>query len=251
MPGSSNNASFIPKRGPVPQSGRSSKRQVYVGTFIVRIIFFAALLATAGVYFYESRLEAALAREVVELDKAVASFNVAEMQRVVTAEQRLKQANQVFSQAASVSTLLTALERAMAQNSQITQFNLTREGADVYELTADLKTPSFDAVMFQRELLAGSGVFSVNEITDLTIQSSSVDPSGRTISSNEQNISFKAVLGIDVAKIPHQLADVPFTDNQNMPAPSDTTETVSDPALDAAESFVDDGDYSDTNNNEI
>ena len=54
MPDSSS-TSFIPKRNPAQNEKRAGRRKVYIGTFIVRTLFFAALVGTVSVYAYEQK----------------------------------------------------------------------------------------------------------------------------------------------------------------------------------------------------
>ena len=212
MPGSSN-TSFIPKRNPAQKERQSTKRQVFVGTFIIRILFFAALIAAAGVFIYETQLKKALDAEIVALDVAITTFNEVEMQRVLQVDARLNQAEDKFEGAASVSALLRALERSAAQSVQVTQLGLERIDATTYEVDVDMKTETFDSTLFQRSLLEESDTFVVSEIADLVVVTRppesalyniDVDPG-----EDASGVSFKAILTVAADALPHTVQSLP------------------------------------------
>ena len=206
MPGSSN-TSFIPKRNPAQKERQGAKRQVFVGTFIIRILFFASLIAAAGVFIYETQLKKALDAEIVALSGAIGTFNEAEMQRVLQTNARLSQAEQKFESAASVGAVLRALERAAAQSVQVTELSLERIDDTTYEVEANMKTETFDSTIFQRSLLDESGIFVVSEITDLVLVTP--PPEGAlyevevTEGEDTSGVSFKAVLTVATDAVPH------------------------------------------------
>ncbi len=209
MPGTSN-TSFIPKKNGVQNDRRTAARQVYVGTLIVRIVFFAALLAVAGVSAYQYILKGDLDAEVMALNKAIDSFNDAEMQRVVSTDKRLAQVSNIMSNTFSVSALLKAVEDSTTESAQITQFSVTRDASNNIEVISELTTSSFDTALFQKNVLEKDDTLSVLKITDLQIQNSSSEPLDETLDSDaETKISFKATLAVDIQKVPHSV-DAPI-----------------------------------------
>lgn len=218
MPGSSN-TSFIPKRNPAQKERQGAKRQVFVGTFIIRILFFAALLAAAGVFIYEMQLQKKLDAEIVTLAGAIGTFNEAEMQRVLDTNARLNQAKMRFSHTVSVSSLLRALERSTVGSVQVIQLGLERLDDSSYEVLADMKTETFDSVLFQRSILEDSDTFVVSQISDLVL---TVPPPDNALYSLETSseevddgVSFKAILSVDTQLVPHTV----ITDRPVVAAP--------------------------------
>lgn len=206
MPGSSN-TSFIPKRNPAQKERQGVKRQVFVGTFIIRILFFASLLAAAGVFIYEMQLKKAVSSEVAALDAAIGTFNEAEMQRVLQTDARLKQADARFEAAASIAAILRALERSTVGSIQVSQLNIERVESSSYAVEVDMDTETFDTVLFQRSLLEESDTFTVSEIKDLAVVTAppvnglydiEVNPDG-----DSEGISFKALLTVATDDVPH------------------------------------------------
>lgn len=206
MPGSSN-TSFIPKRNPAQKERQGAKRQVFVGTFVIRVLFFASLLAAIGVFVYEMQLKKNVESEILALDAAIGTFNEAEMQRVLEADARLKQAKSRFQGAASMVALLRALERSTAGSIQISQLALERITSNSYDVEADMKTETFDSVLFQRSLLEESGTFAVSEIKDLVVQT--IPPNSGLYDiqvdseSLDSGVSFKAILSVATDDVPH------------------------------------------------
>lgn len=200
------NTSFIPKRGPIQKENRSGRRKVYVGTIIVRILFFAAVVAAGSVYAYERKLEANLNTEVETLNTHIATFNEKEMQRVLAFDERLKAVNYRLDHTASLVALLKAMEAATVDVVQLTQLTVERQDDKNFTVVADLKTPSFDIALFQRQILEDTDTLLVSSISDLSLQN--VPPSDPLFSSDatvaeEVVVSFKADLTIDVDKIPY------------------------------------------------
>jgi len=212
MPGSSN-TSFIPKRNPATGDKRNSRRQVYVGTFVVRILFIASLLATLGVFVYEYRLNKALDAEIVALNTAIVTFNEAEMQRVQEADLRLSQANTRLAYSASIVTLLEAVEASVTDSVQITELDIARVSDEAFEVQAKIKTTSFDSVMFQRTILDSGRTLAFAEIKDLVLQNVPPDTAAfaeqlETQDTGEFAIGFQVLLAVDQANIPHTIAPI-------------------------------------------
>ncbi|HMO77918.1 MAG TPA: hypothetical protein PKD95_01840 [Candidatus Paceibacterota bacterium] len=211
------NTSFIPKRGPTQKENRPGRRKVYVGTIIVRILFFAAVVAAGSVYAYERKLDSNLDAKVFELNNSISKFNDAEMQRVIAFDTRLSEMSYRLAHSASIVSLLEAVERATVDDVQITQLTIERPDDKNFLIGANLKTPSFDVALFQRQILEKTDTLSVSSISDLNLQNTPPkDPlfrSGGSLS-DEVVVSFKAALTVDVQKVPHTatVSNVPSPD---------------------------------------
>jgi hypothetical protein len=198
MPGSSN-ASFIPKRTTGQRERQTARRQVYVGTFIVRILFFAALIAVGSVYAYESKLKSDLNKEIAALGSAINSFNEAEMQRVTSADLRLAQVAYRLDHTVSILAVLKAIENSTVASAQVSRLSVKRSDDKTLELESQMSTPSFDSALFQKGILENSNTLAVSSIEDLTLEQSE-DRNGNPL---EPKIAFNAVLSIDSELVPH------------------------------------------------
>ncbi len=234
MPGSSN-TSFIPKRNPAQKERQGAKRQVFVGTFIIRILFFASLIAAAGVFVYEMQLKKNVDNEILALDAAIGTFNEAEMQRVLQTDARLKQAAARFQSAASMTALLRALERSTVGSIQISQLGVERISSNSYSVEADMETETFDTVLFQRSLLEESSTFAVSEIKDLVVVTLPPESGLYDIEVNPElageGVSFKALLTVATDEVPHGVTEavVPVVEPVVAPVtpPATSTEDAS------------------------
>ncbi len=199
MPGSSN-TSFIPKHTPNKAERKSSPRQLFLGTLLVRILFFAVLIAAAVTFVYERRLSSQLDEEMVKFTTAASTYDAdAEKLGVVVAmDNRLRQAREVFTENVSTIAIFEALEEATAESVQLTTLSLTREKEDEILLAATVKTDTFDSTLFQRSTFTSSDVLARTEIKDVTIEGASRE--GEVV--GETAITFKASMAISTEDIP-------------------------------------------------
>jgi hypothetical protein len=208
MPGSTN-GSFIPKRNGDKNSKSGEKRQVFVGTFIVKILFFAILLAAAGVFVYEKKLSNDLDAEVTNLNNAISIFDEEKLARVIEVDNRINQVKLRLSNTSSMAALLDAIEKSTIGTSQITELDLKREDDSNYTLQSVIKTDSFDSVLFQREILSRNNILSVSDITELALENvppnnGLYDRSAVVGETSAPRVTFKAILSVDTEKIRHQ-----------------------------------------------
>ncbi len=240
MPGSSN-TSFIPKRNPTHSNRPSNKQQVFLGSFIIKILFFASLIAAVGVFAYETKLNSNLEDEIVKLNNAISSFNEADMDRVLKMDLRINQAKQRLEHSVSITSLLLAIEKATSETVQITNFTLSRKDDKSFEIEASMETGSFDSVLFQREVLENGEILSISEVQDLTLQN--VPPNNglfirNTEAGEEQEkvvVSFIALLNVDAEKIPHQATPIEIFSNTELQQ-AETVEQVPEEVVENEES---------------
>ncbi len=211
MPGSPN-TSFIPKRNPAHSDKRSSKKTLYLGSFFVKVIFVAALLATVAVFLYERNIKSALDAEIIALNDSIATFNEADMQRVLEMDLRLSQMNYRLEHTASIASLLTAIGEATIESAQIEAFELERVTDATFEVDVAIKTGSFDSVIFQRKLFTNNDKLSISELKDVQLQNVPPNNSlfaGEVNSGEEEvRVSFRAMLSVEADKIPHSTSPV-------------------------------------------
>lgn len=156
MPGSPN-ASFIPKHTTNKIEKKNTPRRVFVGTIIVRVLFFAVMIVAVGVYAFDSRLNGQIKEESNALYNAASTFKKDDLDRVIAFDNRLQQANILLSNTVSIGSVLKILEENILQTVQIENLALTRTGLDKYELVAEMRTDSFESVIYQRTRLSGTG----------------------------------------------------------------------------------------------
>lgn len=198
--------SFIPKRTPQKRSRKAASRQVYVFTLISYTLIFAALIASVLVFFYHRYLENQLAEAVADLNTAIASFEVAEMERVLELDARLDQASERVEQSASGVALLGAIEEATVSTVQLNGAKIERLGDTGYELSADFIADSFDASLFQRGVLERSDVIESVLVNELTIARATGDEDDNgpvSVSSGQYNVNLNSVVEFAIESVPY------------------------------------------------
>ena len=100
------------------------------------------MVAAGSVYAYESKLNTNLGDEIFKLNNAISTFNETEMSRVLAFDNRLSEVNYRVAHAASVVSLLQAIENSTVDDVQITQLNIERQDDNNFTVEASLKTPS-------------------------------------------------------------------------------------------------------------
>lgn len=202
MDGSSNN-SFIPKRGTSNRPKRGSSHRVYVITLVTYVLFFATLVATAGVFLYSRYIDTQFQTEVALLSDEIDRFNDADMNRVLLFDERLQKAQDRLDSAVSLGSLFTAIEMATAETVQIDSLRIERNNDEDFELVAAINTDSFDSSIFQREVFEQNSIIESVEIEQLTITPNSLDTTEAAVDlSDSSQVSFTAKLGVLVSAIP-------------------------------------------------
>lgn len=215
MGGSSNDNSFIPKRGPLNRPRKAASQQVYIFTLITYVLFFASLVATAGVFLYSGYIDKQLEDEVASLNTEIDRFHESEMMKVRNFNNRIESSKDRVSVAASLFLLLGAIENTTAKSVQVESVSMTRNADVSYTVEASIETDTFDSSIFQREFFEQEGLIRSVDISELDIKSESTEGGeGRT------SIAFTATLGVSIASIPRA---IPLTNND---ASQQSTEPV-------------------------
>ena len=203
-------SSFIPKQGPAKRSRQVVSRQVHIFTVLSYILFFGALIASAGVFLYAKHAQNQLRNEVTALDAAIANFSSEKMEQVKAFNIRLIQAEGRINNSVSAVSILESLEVSTAQSVAIESLTLKRVEDEKFRLTASIATDSFDSALFQR------GLYERNPI----IQSVAFKDVGLGNESSEEDapssgVSFKAEIEVPLAAIPYTPNGVvvPVTEN--------------------------------------
>lgn len=186
MPGSSNNSSFIPKRGTSKRTRKVRNLNIYILNILSYVVFFAALLAAAGVFFYSGYVREQMNNEVATMNSAIGNFKEADMQRVQEFDVRLRQANHRLNHSASVVRILEGIEENIIDTVRFESLSLTRDFDDNYVIEVTADTDTFDSSIFQRDTLLKKDELvkglEVSEFTLRTLVSEEGQISGQTVS---------------------------------------------------------------------
>ena len=213
MPGQAN-TSFIPKHTANKPDRKNSPRQFFVGTLLVRILFFAVIIATIVLFFYQQRLTNQLRAEVAKFEDAARAYetDVDKLELVTSTDKRLAQAKRLLESSFSVYTLFSAIENATINSAQITSLDLSYLNADEIKVSASIATESFDSALFQRSVFLSKPVLAASVIDDIQIQA---DEDG-FISADKPLISFVASIAVS----PESIKTVVVPESAFLPAES-------------------------------
>jgi hypothetical protein len=228
-------SSFIPKHTTNKPERKSTPRQLFIGTLIVRILFFAVLIAAVGVFFYERNLTKQLMVEVTNFKAAASAYTEGEEKLVIiqNIDKRLAQAKHILSEDVSLAALFTAIERSTISTVQIQNLSISQEEPGLVTVDAKIKTDTFDSTMFQRLVFEQSDILSQVQVSDVTVQGVTADEEGERV---DPSIEFSAIIAVEGADIPA----VVVTDNTFVPV-SDVSETPNNTTATATESGLDIG----------
>lgn len=202
MEGSSNN-SFIPKRGPANRPKRVASQQVYIFTLICYVVFFATLVATAGLFLYSRYIDSQFQSEVGAFAVEIQRFKDSDLNRVLDFDRRLSQVSSRVEHSVSLSSVFTALEKATIKTVQIKELKLERNQDADFELLATIKTDDFDSSIFQREMFEQDNVVSSVDIAEIKVGSTADDEDVKNnVPSDLSEVTFVAKLGVPVASVP-------------------------------------------------
>jgi hypothetical protein len=198
MPGSSS-TSFIPKHTPNKPERRSSPRQVFFGTLLVRILFISVLIAALGVFLYLRKLDNELRVEIDNFTNVASSYEAdkEKLNAILLMDERLVLANKLLKQSVSLNALLSALERSVIGTVQLSSFAFVQLDPDTLNLSVSVQTDSFDSTIFQRSIFEENEVLGMAEIEDVAVFIPTESDLGR-----EEGVTFNTFIEIDPALIP-------------------------------------------------
>lgn len=215
MPGSSNNSSFIPKRGTKKHTRKIRNINIYLLTVASYILFFAALGASGAAYFYNQTITNELNNEIATMSTAVSNFKEAEMKRVEEFDVRLRQANNRLANSASVTAILSEIESAVVESLRLKQLYIERDSDEYFFVEARAETDNYDSAIFQRDILAEYDTIEELEISDVILE----QIENETDESISQGISLVALLAIPLEQVAYK-AEAPVSVSEDSQADS-------------------------------
>lgn len=145
-------ASFIPKNTTRVKKPRTSRR-IYVFSYISYILFFGTLLTVAGTYLYSRHIENQMAAVQEQLASEQARFSQSDIEQVRALEKRLIVAERLLEETNAPSRIFDAMEATVVNPVRFVNFSYLREPDNNVVMTFAGLTDTFDAAIFQRELM--------------------------------------------------------------------------------------------------
>lgn len=241
-------SSFIPKK-PVRGSSRPRPvKRVYLISIVSSVLFVAALLASGGLFIYTISLEQELTSEQQRLNQQRETFSQSDLQRVLEFEARLQAANQLLNQQVYIPTLFRALEDTVLQSTVYRGLEYEKEGPNRINVTLETTNPTFDGVLFQREVFASNPTLQGVSITDVSFTS---------IDNNQQQQQTADVANEVQFTIEHDLnntllerSQTTNTQSTEVNSVTNTTEPASPEETSGADNEVDTAESQQPNTNE-
>jgi hypothetical protein len=200
MPGSSSNASFIPKRGTTNRRNKSRSGRVYLLTIISYVLIIATLIASAGIFFYERYVTKMLQKEISTMNAEVNDFKQADLEQVQEFDRRLKIAKKRIEYTVSLASIFDAIEVATIQTVQLKSLQLLRDKDERIVLEAEIVTDNFDSSLFQRSVFESNSVIQEVEVKNLTL---GITREEDEVSTSRKTVSFTARLAVPLGAVPY------------------------------------------------
>ncbi len=145
--------SFIPKT-PVTEKIGPKKGGTSLFVFLATIIFFAALAAAIGVYFYKSILINEVASAQEQLALAEAAFEPTFISTIQDLDRRIESANLILENHITVSPIFDALEGLTLKSIRYTKFayEFTTDGKKSVIVRMGGESDSYQSIALQSDL---------------------------------------------------------------------------------------------------
>lgn len=161
---SSSTSSFIPKNANKVRKPRTSKR-IYIFSYLSYVFFFGTLITVVGVYFYVAQTKGTLEEQKQILATERTRFSDSDIEYVRDLEKRLLLTERLLDQSAAPSRIFTSLEEIIVDSVRVTGITYERDSNNTFVLTFSGATNTFDAAIFQRQLMQSVPVFADATIT--------------------------------------------------------------------------------------
>lgn len=194
--------SFIPKAPINPQSVQPSYSSGGSSFSILKaasvLLFVLVIVASGGLFVYESRLVKNIDSSKVKLVKAKKNFDSPENQKILLASNQLKSIKGLLNNHVVVSPLFQLLEEHTLPTVRLTDFEFKKEGG-VMSVVVTAESQSYASLAQQSRIL--SEVASLKEIVfdDITLTgtgtvetsfTAKIDPALMTYNKQLQSVSF-------------------------------------------------------------
>jgi hypothetical protein len=159
--------SFIPKRNTGKVSQPRSGKRIYIFSYIAYTFFFATLTAVAGVFLFNQQAVNALSKNISAVNEVEQSLNRDQLDSVKELDERLQLASEILSRHTAPSLLFDALESTVVSDIHLTTFEYTLDADALAILSIGGFANTFDAVMFQRDIMQSNSVLSKAVLTNV------------------------------------------------------------------------------------
>lgn len=196
MMSNSSGGSFIPKRSTGKVKPMRVGRRIYIFSYIAYALFFGTLLSVMGIFFLHNQAEARLQEYIALVDKERQGFEEQrEIIEIKNLDTQLKTAQQILAWHVAPSVIFDALEDSIVSSMQIASFQYLRQTGGPAQVTFTGRTSSFDALLFQREIISQNSLLASADIVNVnygSVSSSNQKPTGTEVR-NDESVSVEFV----------------------------------------------------------
>lgn len=220
--------SFIPKNANKVRKPRTSKR-IYIFSYISYVFFFGTLLAVLGVYVYSAQVKNELEAQKQQLASERSAFSEGDIAAVRDLEKRMTLAEQLLEESTAPSRIFNSIETVIADTIHLIDFKYERLANNDFILTFSAAADTFDAGIFQRELIRAVPVLAAAEISEYTYGESTTDESGTSDDLSALGVSERMVITFESAAssalIPYEPATATEEFEEELVAATTTVDT--------------------------
>lgn len=164
---SSSSTSFIPKRNVAHQPRRPVGKRIYLFSYVAYTFFFGTLLGVVGIFFLNQQADKKLNETIALVSVAQADFDREQIKEITDIDARIRLAKQVLDAHVTLRSVFAGLESSVVESVQFASFGYTYNDGEPVKIKLEASAPDFDTILFQREMLAGSLLFSDAEFSEI------------------------------------------------------------------------------------
>ena len=199
-------SSFIPRRTTGRTRAVRRTRRIYVFAYISYVFFFATLIGVGGVFLYETQIEKDLKNQKSQLAVERQRFNQSDIARVREFERRIESASRKLNTHAAATIVFSALESVITKSVQVDKFMYTRVNENEVKLEFSGITKTFNAILFQREVMENNTLLRNALYSEITYNDpSSIADDQPTeligLNSEEVTVGFLVSTGVPASEI--------------------------------------------------
>lgn len=239
--------SFIPQSKTPTPTKRRGRRRVYLISYFSYAVFFGVILTAVGLLLWGWQVQAQLANQKELVNQQRAQFSQSDIERVREFDEQLSLAAYVMDTHPALSRLFAELEERTVADVQLTQFSVDAAGDanNTILVTFTGTTETFDALLFQRDIMEQSPILSQGTIVDVVYSNAITDADAQS----GGKLQYDVLLSLPVSAIAYQgvarAVDTTFVDGVD----SVLEETATSSAVNTEDAIVETVDS--TNESEI
>jgi hypothetical protein len=202
--------SFIPKKpiaGPLPGSAVSRLAGINFLTLLATVIFLAAVLFGAGIFFYNDQLERQIEKQLATLVQVQQSFEPNFIAQATRLNQRIVAAERLLERHISPSAIFAELEASTLQTVSLNNFTFSDNVDGKIMIRASGEGDSFRSIVLQSDQFGKSGYMR-------DVLFSGLEPNAR----NNVDFTFEAVLDPKLISFRNTVAPTVGTATEEPPA---------------------------------